>query len=158
MAFPNLLHLPTKFPDKVCYMAHPRVAVIMPLYSRLRPWTMILLIFVSVIAFSGSNFDISSHKDFTFEKYWLIVIFRWEIDKSSFSSLCNLASIFFVKIVAKVSQASLGVLTFLIHCRNSSSMIIMRAYMTFHLFAASTSVGGVVSDLAMISHNSWPRK
>ncbi|KAG5609998.1 hypothetical protein H5410_021279 [Solanum commersonii] len=52
-----------------------------------------------------------------------------------------------------VNFNELGVLAFFIHCRNSSSMVIMRAYMTFHLFAASTSVGGVVSDPPMKSHN-----
>ncbi|KAG5586974.1 hypothetical protein H5410_047408 [Solanum commersonii] len=45
---------------------------------------------------------------------------------------------------------------------NSSSMVIVRTNVAFpaltiHLFAASASVGGMVSDPSMISHNSWPR-
>ncbi|KAG5582503.1 hypothetical protein H5410_053130 [Solanum commersonii] len=46
---------------------------------------------------------------------------------------------------------------------SSSSIVTERTNMalpalTFHFFAASTSIGGVVSDPPMISHNSWPRK
>uniref|UniRef100_A0A0V0I174 Putative ovule protein n=1 Tax=Solanum chacoense TaxID=4108 RepID=A0A0V0I174_SOLCH len=45
---------------------------------------MILLILVSLIVFSGSNFDISLDKHFTFEKYCLIFIVCCEIDKTHF--------------------------------------------------------------------------
>ncbi|KAE9597396.1 hypothetical protein Lalb_Chr16g0386081 [Lupinus albus] len=71
-------------------------------------------------------------------------------DINSFSSRCNFASLFLANNVAKVSQASFGIVISVILCKNSSSIVSDKIYLVlsaliFHFLLSSSFVGEVVS-------------
>lgn len=89
--------------DKVVFVAHPCVAIIIFLYFNLRPWIMILFILFFMIAVFGHNFDISSDKDFTSS-------YSAERSTKTYFSSCNLTSFFFDNIVSQCVPSFFGYL------------------------------------------------
>ena len=142
------------------------------LYLCLNPWMIILLILDLEIFDAGSNLEISRQRDFTFVKYWVIVIFHCAIGISSFSSNCSLTLFFFENNVAKVSHVAFGVFARLMCSKISSSILVLIANiaflaLTFHFhkawslikkcgFSANHNLPQIL-PLQVWLHAGWPR-
>jgi hypothetical protein len=82
-------------------------------------------------------------KGLYFMKCWLIILFPYEIDMSSFSSSWQRASLFFENSIIRVSLATFSMGVSLMYSSSSSSMVVRSAYIALpalihHFYRVST--------------------